>query len=198
MSKPKIGARQFAQLSMLTGQQKAQKAVDLLNMAEYSPAKDHYKKAREAIKEIHKNSFASNLPLENAAKSVHPKKINTHVAVLGGWNKWIKKQKDIKSAPTISDTLPLETFDLHANPEIAITDGEGKTRQIKLYLQQAQLKKETASMCIHLMKKILGEEKEITVLDVMRGKEFFFTGNKRFYEIALNAEIRYLESISKA
>lgn len=167
MSKPKVGARQFAQLSMLTGQQKAQKAIELLNMQEYSPAKDHYKRIREAIKEIHKNSFTSNLPLESAVKAVHLKKTNTHTAMLSGWKKWTKKQKNIRSAITINGALELETFSLHANPEIAVTDSENKTRQIKLYLQQAQLKQETASMCIYLMKKILGEENDITVLDVM-------------------------------
>jgi hypothetical protein len=167
-----------------------------LQMAEaYDPAKDYYKRFREAVQELHMEGHDKK-DLKRLIGALPDKKIENYNMMIAGYKRFVGTKNMTWFNPTKKDWV-YSKLQISINPELGLKWGETK-HLIKLYLKADKPSKDRVSSILALMKHTLQVQNcAYALLDVRNGKLYSFEEQMLDLIPLVEAEAQSLEHLLK-
>ncbi|KAA5533678.1 hypothetical protein F0919_14165 [Taibaiella lutea] len=159
----------------------------------YEPAKDYYKRFREAVQELHSKGHDKK-ELDKLIGNLPDKKVINYGAMATGYKKFIGKKDITWFNPPKKDWI-YGDLSIPINPEIGLEWG-GDKYLIKLYLKSEQPSKDRIASVLALMKHAIPTKNHIhALLDVRNSKLYLFEASMLSLIPLVEAEARSLEHL---
>ncbi|WP_052599628.1 hypothetical protein [Aureispira sp. CCB-QB1] len=199
----RISLTDFMNFVTNLGSKRQKKVTELIQRGSYESYKDFYKKLREAIIGMHRNSKTPKT-LNNILPSLtDAKKIGVYPNLIAAYIRFIgRKKMDWIDPPRA--TWEYKQLRVKINPELGLRFRAKKSAPvkdyiIKLHLKKEKLEKDKAALFLFLMENELrhqsSNEVEYCVLDVSRKKLFLSSNFKKDCMPVLKGDAESLISI---
>lgn len=165
----------FVDFAISSGTPKLTKVRQIKNRPEdYHPARDFYKKIREAVIEFHETGKTDKRLFDKILKGLHQNKIKHYSECIKGYKKFLGKKKFQWFSPPTDEWSP-SSISIRINPELGLIF-DGVPHVIKLYFKKDGLSKARIDIILLLLHDTLSGQStsgtKFCVLDVQKGKLF--------------------------
>lgn len=161
----------------------------------YDPAKDYYKRFREAVQELHAGE-RDKKELVKIIGELPDKKLDNYNAMVAGYKKFLGNKKTTWFVPNRKE-WKYGNIEISINPELGLEWDDTKYL-IKLYLKSDKPSKDRIASVLALMKNTIPTKNCVHVLlDVRNSKPYFFDASMLDLIPLVEAEAASLEHLLK-
>jgi hypothetical protein len=159
----------------------------------YDPAKDYYKRFREAIQQLHQKGL-NKKELINLIGLLPEGKVNNYKMMEAGYKKFLGYKNITWFQPPRKNWVQGH-LNISINPEVGLK-WDDKKHVIKLYLKADKPTKDKISTVLALMKNIFQDKDcSYSLLDVRNGKLYLYEDHMQALMPLVNAEAQALALI---
>lgn len=160
---------------------------------EYNPAGDYYKRFREGVQELHRETLSKN-DFTKIIGALPDNKIDNYRAMIGGYKKFLGS-KEIEWFEPPRKKWKHSSIEIPINPEVGLKWDDRKYL-IKLYLKADKPSKDRFSSVLALMKQTIpAKDCELGLLDVRNSKLYLFENHMLALMPLVQGEAESLEFI---
>jgi hypothetical protein len=161
----------FVDFIVTAGPPQLTKVRDVKHRGEYAPAKDFWKRLREAIQAMHRDGLGKAHLDHTLAELTDQKKEKLYPIAISGYRRFLGRKQITWFDPPGAEWAEGE-LSVRINPELGLCIN-GVRYVIKLYFKKAPISKNRVECALHLMHvglPAVGEPYQVAIVDVPNGK----------------------------
>lgn len=193
---PGISLTDFVDIVSAAGTPKATKVKNVKNRPEYEPRFDYWKRLRDQIVDVHKNSYPKS-ELGNILPGITGNKRDNYMVLIDTYKSWWGRRTLSWFEPP-HGTYSAHGVDVSVNPELGL-EIKGSPHLVKLYFKAEPLAKNRVDIITHLMHKQLSRrcpnDTSMSILDIRRRKFISPTVPVTGLDAILDSELAYVANL---